>query len=131
MNSDCSGLGDQIVRRRLCPSNSLTSFSYRGLGSGQVLFVLWGTCVADAKSCIVHGAGIGVFTFVVYAGYALAFQFGTTPINEGYENAGQVVNANLAIKIGSFSLAMMAPELQAATQGRGAAAKHHRAHSRY
>ena len=65
-------------------------------------------------------------------------------------NAGQVVNVSLAILIGSFSLAMMAPELQGQHRTCGLtsplnllhshlrrsrrgckAVRHHRAHSRY
>lgn len=38
-------------------------------------------------------------------------------------SAGAVVNVFLAILIGSFSLAMLAPEMQAISHGRGAAAK--------
>jgi len=60
---------------------------------------------------------------VIYSAYALAFSFGTTLINEGHANAGAVINVFLAILIGSFSLALLAPEMQAVTHGRGAAAK--------
>ncbi|KAI9573606.1 ste6-like protein [Boletus coccyginus] len=77
----------------------------------------------DANSASFHGVGLGVFFFIIYSSYALAFQFGTTLINEGYANAGQVTTVMLAILIGSFSLAMMAPELQAIAKGQGAAAK--------
>ena len=42
----------------------------------------------------------------------LAFSFGTTLINEGHANPGQIVSVVLAIIIGSFSLAMMAPDMQ-------------------
>jgi len=41
-----------------------------------------------------------------------AFSFGTTLINQGHANPGQIINVIMAILIGSFSLAMMAPELQ-------------------
>ena len=41
-----------------------------------------------------------------------AFSFGTTLINQGHANPGQIINVILAILIGSFSLAMMAPEVQ-------------------
>jgi hypothetical protein len=41
-----------------------------------------------------------------------AFSFGTTLINEGRANAGEIINVIMAILIGSFSLAMMAPEMQ-------------------
>ncbi|KIJ64522.1 hypothetical protein HYDPIDRAFT_89952 [Hydnomerulius pinastri MD-312] len=82
-----------------------------------------GAQAADGKAAIWHGGGLAIFFFVIYSAYALAFQFGTTLINEGYANAGQVVNVFLAILIGSFSLALLAPEMQAVTHGRGAAAK--------
>ncbi|KAI0953276.1 hypothetical protein AcW1_007535 [Taiwanofungus camphoratus] len=80
-------------------------------------------CAADMKAAVWHGACLAAFFFVVYGGYALAFDFGTTLINEGHGNAGTVVNVILAILIGSFSLAMLAPEMQAITHGMGAAAK--------
>ncbi|KAF8833253.1 hypothetical protein BDN67DRAFT_1017770 [Paxillus ammoniavirescens] len=66
----------------------------------------------DAKGALVHGGGLGIFLFVVYAAYALAVQFGTTLINEGHATAGQVVNVILAILIGSFSLFLLGPEIQ-------------------
>ncbi|KAG2071587.1 P-loop containing nucleoside triphosphate hydrolase protein [Suillus decipiens] len=81
------------------------------------------TRVVDIKASISHGAGLGSLFFVIYAAYALAFDFGTTLINEGHADAGQVINVFMAILIGSFSLALLAPELQAITRACGAAAK--------
>ncbi|GJE98503.1 multidrug resistance-associated ABC transporter [Phanerochaete sordida] len=77
----------------------------------------------DMKAAVWHGGGLAVFFFVIYSAYALAFDFGTTLINEGHANAGDVVNVFFAILIGSFSLALLAPEMQAITHARGAAAK--------
>ncbi|KAF8158097.1 P-loop containing nucleoside triphosphate hydrolase protein [Crassisporium funariophilum] len=77
----------------------------------------------DLKAAVWHGGGLAVFFFVIYSAYALAFSFGTTLINSGHATAGSVVNVFLAILIGSFSLALLAPEMQAITHGRGAAAK--------
>lgn len=82
-----------------------------------------GSRVANSRGAIWNGGGLGCFFFVIYASYALAFDFGTTLIDEGHADAGQVVNVFLAILIGSFSLALLAPEMQAITHGRGAAAK--------
>lgn len=82
-----------------------------------------GSRIANSKGAIWNGAGLGAFFFVIYSSYALAFDFGTTLIDEGYADAGEVVNVFLAILIGSFSLALLAPEMQAITHGRGAAAK--------
>ncbi|THG99669.1 hypothetical protein EW026_g2716 [Hermanssonia centrifuga] len=77
----------------------------------------------DMKAAVWHGGGLAVFFFVIYSAYALAFDFGTTLINRQEANAGDVVNVFFAILIGSFSLALLAPEMQALTHARGAAAK--------
>ena len=53
----------------------------------------------------------------------LAFYFGTTLVNEGHSDAGEIVNVILAILFGSLSLAFLAPEMTAITQAMGAAAK--------
>ncbi|KAI6166709.1 P-loop containing nucleoside triphosphate hydrolase protein, partial [Pisolithus thermaeus] len=81
--------------------------------------------VVNARAAIWHGCGLGVFFFVIYSAYALAFDFGTTLINDGNATAGQVVNVFMAILIGSFSLALMAPEARgkSVTNACGAAAK--------
>ncbi|KAG2160205.1 P-loop containing nucleoside triphosphate hydrolase protein [Suillus bovinus] len=81
------------------------------------------TRIVDIKASIWQGVGLGCLFFVNYAGYALAFDFGTTLINEGRVNAGQVVNVFFSILVGSMSLALLAPELQAITRACGAAAK--------
>ncbi|RDX40359.1 P-loop containing nucleoside triphosphate hydrolase protein [Lentinus brumalis] len=74
---------------------------------------LWGS--------VWHGAGLSFF--VIYGAYSLAFNFGTTLINHGQATSGESVNVIFAILIGRFSLALLAPEMQAITQARGAAAK--------
>ena len=38
----------------------------------------------DSKTSVSQGASLGCVFFVVYSAYALAFDFGTTLINEGY-----------------------------------------------
>ncbi|KAJ7863028.1 P-loop containing nucleoside triphosphate hydrolase protein [Mycena olivaceomarginata] len=68
----------------------------------------------DLKAAVWHGGGLAVFFFIIYNSYALAFSFGTTLINEGHASPGIVINVFMAILIGSFSLAMLAPEMQAA-----------------
>ncbi|KAJ7644192.1 P-loop containing nucleoside triphosphate hydrolase protein [Roridomyces roridus] len=78
---------------------------------------------ADAKAAVWHGGGLSIFFFIIYSAYALAFSFGTTLIDEGHASAGAVINVFMAILIGSFSLALLAPEMQAINNGRGAAAK--------
>lgn len=81
------------------------------------------THVLDSKLSIVNGMSLAVFFFVIYAAYALAFSFGATLILRGEADIGIVVNVFLSILIGSFSLAMLAPELTAISNARGAASK--------
>ncbi|KAL5482696.1 hypothetical protein ACEPAI_9290 [Sanghuangporus weigelae] len=77
----------------------------------------------DLKAAVISGAGLSCFFFVIYSAYALAFNFGTTLIINGDATVGIVVNVIIAILIGSFSLALLAPEMQAISHARGAAAK--------
>jgi ATP-binding cassette subfamily B (MDR/TAP) protein 1 len=65
-----------------------------------------------------------VFFFqVIYAGYALAFHYGGILITQGRADPGTVITVFLSVLIGSFSMAMLAPELQAVNKARGGAAK--------
>ena len=68
--------------------------------------------VVDKKAALVHGVGLSVFFFIIYSAYALAFDFGTTLILQGHGNVGTIVNVFISILIGSFSLALLAPEMQ-------------------
>lgn len=86
--------------------------------------------IVDLKAAIVHGAGLAFFFFIIYASYALAFYFGTTLLLQGYGellriihrsdltdycrpgNVGTIINVFMAILTGSFSLALLAPEVQ-------------------
>lgn len=68
--------------------------------------------VVDVKAAVVHGCGLSVFFFVIYSAYALAFSFGTTLLIHGHATVGIIVNVFIAILIGSFSLALLAPEMQ-------------------
>lgn len=100
----------------------------QAFGSQKLLSALYDVPInksfeVDMKAAVWHGCGLASFFFVIYGGYALAFDFGTTLIDHGEANAGEIVNVILAILIGSFSLALLAPEMQAVTHGRGAAAK--------
>ncbi|EJC99281.1 P-loop containing nucleoside triphosphate hydrolase protein [Fomitiporia mediterranea MF3/22] len=79
--------------------------------------------VVDLKSAVVNGCGLSVFFFAFFSSYALAFSFGTTLIIHGHATVGEVVNVITAMLIGSGSLNMLAPEIQAVSQARGAAAK--------
>ncbi|KAJ3573412.1 hypothetical protein NP233_g2453 [Leucocoprinus birnbaumii] len=77
----------------------------------------------DMKLALVQGFGFAAFFFISYAAYGLAFSFGTTLINQGIANAGQVITVFMSIFIGSFSLTIVAPQVVAITTARGAAAK--------
>ncbi|EJU03193.1 multidrug resistance protein 1 [Dacryopinax primogenitus] len=100
----------------------------KAFGTQRILSALYDTHVekahnADMKQAIAHGIGLSCFFFIIYSAYALAFYYGTTLALLGIGDVGVIVNVFLAILIGSFSLAMMAPEMQAVSHARGAAAK--------
>ncbi|TRM57258.1 P-loop containing nucleoside triphosphate hydrolase protein [Schizophyllum amplum] len=77
----------------------------------------------DLKNSIVQGMSSSAFFFIIYSSYGLAFSFGTTLILHGRADPGVVINVFFAIFIGAFSIALLAPEMQAISQARGAAAK--------
>ncbi|KAI5826571.1 P-loop containing nucleoside triphosphate hydrolase protein [Schizophyllum commune Tattone D] len=79
--------------------------------------------VEDLKNSFVQGFGTASFFFVIYGSYALAFKFGTTLILHGEADPEIVVNVFFSILIGAFSMGLLAPEMQAVSQARGAAAK--------
>jgi len=100
----------------------------QAFGTQSTLTSLYGSHIdqslhVDMLAAAWLGGGLSVFFFVIYNGYALAFHFGTKLINQGHATSGEIVNVIFAILIGSFSLAMLAPEMQAITNGMGAAAK--------
>ncbi|SPO40198.1 probable Leptomycin B resistance protein pmd1 [Pseudozyma flocculosa] len=75
------------------------------------------------RKAMVQGAGLGVFFFIIYSGYALAFYFGGKLVASGEIAAGVVMNVIFSILIGAFSMAMMAPNMQALSYAFGAGAK--------
>lgn len=77
----------------------------------------------DKQAAVVRGIAMGVFMFILYSGYALAFYWGTTIILDGYANVGTVVNVFMAILVGSMSLTLMAPEVFAIVTAQAAAGK--------
>jgi ATP-binding cassette subfamily B (MDR/TAP) protein 1 len=85
----------------------------------------------DCRLAVVRGIGFSCFFFAIYAVYGLggfdflynhkltdstrqylAFSFGATLINQGHADPGQIANVIMAILIGLFSFAMIAPEMQ-------------------
>jgi ATP-binding cassette subfamily B (MDR/TAP) protein 1 len=73
------------------------------------------------KSARFNGLGLGVFFFIIYGAYGLAFYYGTTLLLQGRITSGEIVNVFFSILIGAFSLAQLAPNLQAISFARGAA----------
>lgn len=78
---------------------------------------------AGLKSALCEGIGLSLMFFTIYSAYALAFFYGAILMTEGRADAGLVINVFMSILIGSFSMAMLAPELQAVSKGQAAAAK--------
>lgn len=71
------------------------------------------TTKQGSKKAVMQGVGLGVFFFIIYSGYALAFYFGSKLIASGDIAPGIVMNVIFSILIGAFSMAMLAPNAQA------------------
>jgi ATP-binding cassette subfamily B (MDR/TAP) protein 1 len=78
---------------------------------------------AGSKGTAIEAGGISTMFFSIYSGYALAFFYGGILVTQHRATSGIVINVFLSILIGSFSMAMLTPEMQALTKARGAAAK--------
>ena len=120
---DATALGGTLAEEVISTIRTAQAF-----GSQTILGGLYGQFVTratkfDTKQALVQGIGLGVFYFVIYSAYALAFNFGTTLLLKNQIEVGQIINVFMSILIGSFSIALLAPELQAISQARGAAAK--------
>ncbi|KZW01505.1 multidrug resistance protein 1 [Exidia glandulosa HHB12029] len=120
---DQTAAGGTLAEEVISTIRTAQAFGSQGILSGLYNKFVMEANKYDAKQSVIHGLGLGSFYFIIYSSYGLAFYFGTTLILSGDVNAGQVVNVFFAIMIGSFSIALLAPELQAISQARGAAAK--------
>ncbi|KXN65882.1 P-loop containing nucleoside triphosphate hydrolase protein [Conidiobolus coronatus NRRL 28638] len=79
--------------------------------------------VFGLKKAISMGIALGCIFCTIYLGYALAFWFGGRLISWGEADGGNIVSVFMAILIGTFSLANIAPNFQAILLARGAAYK--------
>ncbi|CAO1632776.1 unnamed protein product [Sympodiomycopsis kandeliae] len=75
------------------------------------------------RKAIIQGGGLGAFFFIIYSAYALAFYFGSKLIASGEIAPGVVMNVIFSILIGAFSMAMLAPNVQALSFGLASAGK--------
>ncbi|WVQ95699.1 hypothetical protein IAU59_002798 [Kwoniella sp. CBS 9459] len=72
---------------------------------------------------LIEAAGIATMFFAIYSAYSLAFFYGGILVTQGRADSGIVINVFMSILIGSFSMAMLAPEAAAVSKARSAAAK--------
>lgn len=75
------------------------------------------------RRATVAGIGMGVFFFIIYSAYALAFVFGSKLVADGEIRAGSVLSVVFSILVGTFSIAMLAPNMQALGYAASAGAK--------
>lgn len=71
------------------------------------------TTKQGVRKAITQGVGLGIFFFIIYSGYALAFYFGSKLIASGEVAPGTVMTVIFSILVGAFSMAMLAPNAQA------------------
>jgi ATP-binding cassette subfamily B (MDR/TAP) protein 1 len=77
--SDSGNLAEEVIS---------TIRTAQAFGTQKALAALYDTHInkaksIDSKAAIWQGGSFGAFFFILYSGYALAFSFGTTLINEG------------------------------------------------
>ncbi|OCF33614.1 ATP-binding cassette, subfamily B (MDR/TAP), member 1 [Kwoniella heveanensis BCC8398] len=78
---------------------------------------------AGKTGSLIEAAGIATMFFAIYSAYSLAFFYGGILVTQGRADSGIVINVFMSILIGSFSMAMLAPEVAAVSKARAAAAK--------
>lgn len=71
------------------------------------------TTKQGGKKALMQGIGLGIFFFIIYSSYSLAFYFGSKLIASGEIAPGVVISVIFSILIGAFSMAMLAPNAQA------------------
>ncbi|KAH7103350.1 multidrug resistance protein 1 [Auriculariales sp. MPI-PUGE-AT-0066] len=120
---DATALGGTLAEEVISTIRTAQAFGTQHTLSALYDVFIMRASSFDAKQAVVQGGGLGVFYFVIYSAYALAFYFGTTLLLKGQITVGQIINCFMSILIGSFSVALLAPEMQAIAQARGAAAK--------
>ena len=107
----------------------------QAFGTQNVLASLYDVAIqktydVDCRLAIAQGIGFSCLFFACYASYGLgesiiiflsnpeltclcpAFNFGATLINQGYADPCQIIKVFMTIVMGSFSLAVMAPDIQ-------------------
>jgi ATP-binding cassette subfamily B (MDR/TAP) protein 1 len=75
------------------------------------------------RRATVAGIGMGTFFFIIYSAYALAFVFGAKLVADGDIRAGSVLSVVFSILVGTFSIAMLAPNMQSLGYAASAGAK--------
>ncbi|PPQ83491.1 hypothetical protein CVT25_006981 [Psilocybe cyanescens] len=115
--------GGSLAEEVISTVRTAQAFGTQSILAGLYNFDIQKALKVDMKASVANGAGLGLFFFVLYSAYGLAFSFGTTLVNSGHITGGAAINVFMSILIGSISLALLSPELQAVNNGRGAAAK--------
>ncbi|XP_071944971.1 ATP-dependent translocase ABCB1-like [Antedon mediterranea] len=73
------------------------------------------------KKGLTTATGIGLFMFILFSSYALAFWYGPKMVSENKIEPGEVLTVFFCVMIGSFSLGNITPHLSSVATARGAA----------
>ncbi|CAG8542549.1 14607_t:CDS:2, partial [Cetraspora pellucida] len=122
-SSDFYSLAGSIAEESISAIRTTVSF-----GAQKKLSTLYGAYLIDArregiKKSIINSSSVGILFFFVYCTYALGFWYGSNLLLSHEVTPGQVVNVFFAVIIGAFSLAHLAPDIQAFGLAVGAGAK--------
>ncbi|KAJ3360668.1 GTPase-activating protein [Kappamyces sp. JEL0680] len=112
-----------IAEEAIAASRTVTAFNAQKKVSSLYNVSLAGARAEGIKKFFITGVGLGCFTLFLYCSYSLSFWYGGKLLNDGVISTGTVVNVFFAVLIGAFSLAGIAPDLQAFAFGIGAGTK--------
>ncbi|CAO3565927.1 unnamed protein product [Mortierella alpina] len=76
---------------------------------------------SGVRKAVTAGLGNGIFLFVLFCTYGLAFWYGANRVSAGEMTSEQVLNVFLGMIIGAFALGNIGPNLSAFANARGAA----------
>ncbi|KAF0442740.1 P-loop containing nucleoside triphosphate hydrolase protein [Gigaspora margarita] len=122
-SSDFYSFAGTIAEESLAAIRTTVAF-----GAQKKLSTLYNTYLRDARregirKQILNSSGVGILFFFVYCTYSVGFWYGSTLLLKNEVTPGKVVNVFFAVIIGAFSLAHLAPDLQAFGLATGAGAK--------
>ncbi|GAA5978101.1 hypothetical protein JCM11641_006626 [Rhodosporidiobolus odoratus] len=118
---EATGKGATLAEEVIASVRSAHAFGTQGMLAKLYDWRNQETLGVGLISARFNGLGLGVFFFIIYSSYGLAFWEGSRLILQGHANSGEIVNVFFSVLIAAFSLAQLPPNLQSMAFAQGAA----------